>query len=158
MDAREFLGGSYLKAVDITQPTVVTIRDAAREVVGQGQQQETKVVVYFNEVQKGVVCNKTNLGALVQAFGADTDRWAGQRVELYRDTCLFQGRPTDCLRLRSAGGPPPPASAAAPLPAGPSPVPASAMQTPPPPQPGTQSPAGPGAPASPSEGETPIPW
>lgn len=58
MDVREFLGGNYLKAVDVVQPLAVTIRDAAREVVGQGQQQETKVVVYFSELQKGIVCNK----------------------------------------------------------------------------------------------------
>ena len=147
MDVREFLGGSYLKAVDVTQPMSVTIRDASREVVGQGQQQETKIVVYFSEVQKGVVCNKTNLGALVQAFGADTEHWKGQRVELYRDTCLFQGRSTDCLRLRAA--PITPGPVATPVPAAavpqPQPSPAAPGVQPgaapaPQPQPGAPSP------------------
>jgi hypothetical protein len=68
---------------------------------------------------------------LAQAFGADTDRWQGQRVELYRDTCQFQGQITDCLRLRAAAAP-----AAAPAPAlavvQPQPAPAPVQ-----PQPGT---------------------
>ena len=52
MNASEFLGGQYLKAADVTTPVVVTIRDAVREVVGKGQQQQTKLVVYFHDFQK----------------------------------------------------------------------------------------------------------
>ena len=117
MDVSEFLGGMYLKAVDISQPTPVTIRDASREVVGRGQRQETKVVVYFAEDKRALVLNKTNLSVLVQLFGADTENWKGQQIELYRDSCFFEGRSTDCLRLRavnSDSATPPPSQSGTP--------------------------------------------
>jgi hypothetical protein len=99
MDVSESLSGNYLAATDVSNPVVATIRAASREVVGQGAQAQTKLVLQLNEL-KPVVLNKTNLRALVELYGTNAELWQGQAIEVYRDTTFFQGRQVACLRLR----------------------------------------------------------
>lgn len=76
----------YLKAdVDVPEEgsLVVTITGADFETVGQGDNADQKLVLYFRETEKGLVLNKTNgttIGGLLQSD--DTDDWIGKRIAL----------------------------------------------------------------------------
>ena len=117
MDVTEFLTGNYLTAAEIKIPTNVTIKDAKRELVGQGQNQQTKLVVHFNELAKGLVANKTNLGVIANLFGTNSDAWKGQPLQLYSEMVSFQGRQVPGLRVRAVPQPPAPPSNGQPQPA-----------------------------------------
>ncbi len=73
----------YLTGNDIKGEMPVCIRSA--EVDKLGEQEEEKIVVYFNEIpRKGVVLNKTNKDAIKQIAGtAETNDWIGKVVVLY---------------------------------------------------------------------------
>ena len=104
MDVTEFLTGNYLTAAEMKAPANVTIRCVEREMIGQGQDQQPKLVLYSNELQKGLVLNKTNLGVIAQLYGTETERWPGQALQLYSELVNFQGRMVSGIRVR--GGAP----------------------------------------------------
>ncbi|MFH1921475.1 MAG: hypothetical protein ABIP48_16540 [Planctomycetota bacterium] len=127
MDVTEFLTGNYLTAAEIKTPTTVTIKGAERELVGVGQNQQTKLVVYFDQLQKGLVANKTNLGVIANLYGTNSEAWKGKPLELYSEMVSFQGRQVPGLRVRAAPQPPAPPSAGQPQPA-PQPAPVQPAQ------------------------------
>jgi hypothetical protein len=92
----------YLKAEDIgNQRWTLTIRTVVMEDVGDN---ENKPIVYFSELEKGLVLNKTNAEMAVQLYGDDTDRWAGGHVEMYATPVMYGGKSTMGLRIMA---PPP---------------------------------------------------
>ena len=100
MDINSLFPSNYLKAADLQgQPRRVTIAGCAPEPLGQG---ETKPVLRFAGLPRGLVLNRTNAAVLAAAFGTETTAWVGQLVELYPDVTMFQGRATPCIRVRSA--------------------------------------------------------
>lgn len=144
MDINSLFPSNFLKAADLEgQARRVTIASCAPELLGQG---ETKPVLRFAGIPRGLVLNRTNAAVLAAAFGTETTAWAGQPVELYPDMTMFQGRATPCIRVRTAGAavpfaagavfqaappPPPPAAplaAAQPMPFA---APPAATQAPP---------------------------
>lgn len=86
----------WLKADDIEQPTIVTIKDVTIESVGDD---ERKPVVWFREFDKGMVMNKTNANNVSGIYGPDTDAWIGRTMEITTTMVDFQGRSTRALRL-----------------------------------------------------------
>ena len=93
----------YVKADDVDQPRVLTIREIVVEnVAPEGANPENKPVVYFDNAQKGLVLNRTNAGALADLFGDDTVSMCGQSVELFVDpNVMFRGDRVAGLRLRA---------------------------------------------------------
>jgi len=91
----------YLKQGDVGKPTPVTIASFATETVGQGQDAEECVVLYFQNCSKGMVCNSTNLGILVELFGdVDSQQLIGQQVTLWSDPNVsYAGKRTGGLRI-----------------------------------------------------------
>lgn len=100
MRASDFSGGQFLKAQELTGDSTVTISKVTAEQVGQGNQSEEKLVVWFRNLTKGLVCNKTNLNALIDAYGDDTDRWVGKPVILFSTMVEFQGKRVPGIRVR----------------------------------------------------------
>lgn len=97
MDIRTAFPSTYLKAADLAnQEFTLRIRSVSLEDIGGDQ----KPILYFDKTDKGVVLNKTNASALENAYGHDTDAWAGKSVVLFPATTQFQGRTVDCIRLR----------------------------------------------------------
>jgi hypothetical protein len=98
----------YLKKEDVGERRmVVTITRVEMEDVGQGEQQENKPVVYFDELEKGMVLNKGNADAMVEAAGGDDemDNWRGVRVVLYVDrNVMFAGKRVGGLRVTIPAG------------------------------------------------------
>lgn len=87
----------YLKSDDIgNQRWRLTIRSVQMEDVGEN---EHKPIVYFQELEKGLVLNKTNAEMVVQLYGDDTDRWTGQAIEMYATPVQFGGKTTMGLRV-----------------------------------------------------------
>lgn len=87
----------FLKSDDIgNQRWPLTIRGVQMEDVGDN---EHKPIVYFQELEKGLVLNKTNAEMIVQLYGDDTDRWAGQRIEMYATPVQYQGQSKMGLRV-----------------------------------------------------------
>lgn len=97
MDVSNFMGGNWLTHMDLPQPNQVWhIRGVSQQMVGTDQ----KICVAFNEHQKQLGLNKTNLRAIASAYGTDSNAWIGKSLEVFRDRTLFQGQQRDCVRVR----------------------------------------------------------
>jgi len=71
------------------------------EKVGQENNQEMKAVLYFEGTEKGLVLNKINSTTIGDAYGFETNSWAGCRIELYHDFTEFAGKRVECIRVRT---------------------------------------------------------
>lgn len=93
----------FLGSHDFPNPVVLTIQDVRPEnFKPRGQQHaETRWVLYFRENPKGLKLNSTNISALEEGFGAESDLWLGKRVRVYNDpTVQFGGRKVGGVRLQ----------------------------------------------------------
>lgn len=120
MKLNEVFPSNYLKADDLkgARPTVV-IKEAQMELLGK----ENKLILYFENKDKGMVCNKTNAGRISDLYGDDTEDWIGKPILLTSEYVDFQGKSMKALRVqppasaRGASSPAaPPASAPRPAP------------------------------------------
>ena len=92
---------NYIKAADLAgKPRALQIRTCVPEELGQGNDKETKPVLYFQDRQKGLVLNKTNATVIADAYGDDTGGWEGKAVEVYPTQVEFKGKLVDGIRLR----------------------------------------------------------
>ena len=100
MKANSFLG-SYLRQEDVDGDTLATISGAKEELVGADK--ERCLVVFFEELDKGLVFNATNINTCTALFGTDeTDEWIGKRVTIYVDpNVMFGGKKVGGLRIKS---------------------------------------------------------
>lgn len=110
----EMIVSKFLRKEDFDEDMVATVRGVKLEDVGN--QGEQRWVLYFREMQKGMVLNVTTIRVLEGAYGDDSDGWIGKRVMIYVDPNVsFQGRVIGGLRLRAPkqkAAPPPPAAVA----------------------------------------------
>jgi hypothetical protein len=98
MRSSDAFPSKYLKSADVkTKPFVATISHVDMELVGQGQDQKQKPILYL-EGQKPIVLNRTNFDAIESAFG-DTDEWPGHKIRAYCAPTRFQGKATDGIRV-----------------------------------------------------------
>jgi hypothetical protein len=91
----------WLKAADFDESgSVLTIDRLEEESIGQGSDKADKWVLYFKELDKGLVLNKTNTNIIAALYGDDTDEWDGKLVTLYATEVQFQGDMVDAIRVR----------------------------------------------------------
>lgn len=91
----------FIKSADIGDTdTVLTISKVAMEDLGYGDGQDTKPVVYFQEIDKGLVMNKTNAESIGQLYGERIDGWPGKKITLFTTEVSFQGKPMLGIRVR----------------------------------------------------------
>lgn len=93
----------YLKKEDVPQPILVTIRKLTQEnVAPQGQPEEKKWILHFDELENGMVMNPTNLQLTSVALQSEeTEDWIGHQIVLYNDPNVsFGGRLTGGIRVR----------------------------------------------------------
>lgn len=100
MNINKSFSGQYIKSSEIDHDTILTIRKVALESVGQGDDQEEKPIVFFSEIDRGLVLNKTNAGTIAGLYGAETDDWIGKQITLYSTEVSFQGKQMLGLRVR----------------------------------------------------------
>lgn len=97
----EMFPSNYLKAADCDDADLVlTVRDIKQKSMGQGKDKEDKWVLYFAEVEKGLVLNKVNTNTIAKLHGDDTDDWEGKKIALYATEVEFQGQVSLGIRVR----------------------------------------------------------
>jgi hypothetical protein len=103
MKISQMMGGKYLKKDDCIPDLLLTIRGFEEEnVAPDDKPQELKWVMYFEETDKGLVMNSTNLQLAAIALNSqDTDDWIGQKIVAFNDASVqYAGKITGGVRLR----------------------------------------------------------
>ena len=102
----EMTPSKYLKQEDVGKGILVTIKDVSKENIGKEDEPEFKWVCSFEEVQKPLVLNKTNINRLEAACKSDnTDDWTGKQVVLFTDPSVeFGGKLVGGIRVRAPKG------------------------------------------------------
>ena len=101
---KKFVGNAkYLKKEDIPSPvdtTILWIKE--EEVTTPGKGTETRLVLYFDGIKKGLVLNQANADALAEITGTDdTEEWADTPVQLWVDPDVkYGGKRTGGIRIR----------------------------------------------------------
>lgn len=116
----DMIPSKYLKKSDVTTEPVLTISRIEQTNVAQdGKPKEMKWVIYFNEVQKGMVANGTNLKAIARAYGDESDGWIGKRIRLWNDENVtdLKGQLVGGIRVKTPKSAVPPQPAPPPAPA-----------------------------------------
>ena len=99
----EMISSKYLKIADVPDPVIVTIRDVKKtNIAKEDDTPEYKWVMYFEEFDKGMVLNSTNIHVAAKVMGSDdTDDWTGREIILFNDPNVsFKGEITGGLRFR----------------------------------------------------------
>jgi hypothetical protein len=114
---------SYLTKEDFPRPALGTIAKLTQETFKDDSgASETKWCMHFEEFDRGMILNKTNIRLVASILGNDTNAWMGRQIVIYNDPNVsFGGRTVGGLRLRA-----PKNQAAAPQPAAPAPAAAPA--------------------------------
>ncbi len=94
--------GKYLAVSDLDgQDWLVTIRAAKMEDVGTEEEKESKLILYFEKQDRGIVCNPTNWDTIEALHGEDTVGWIGKNITLFTDpTVKYKGKRTGGIRVR----------------------------------------------------------
>jgi hypothetical protein len=102
---KAYSDSAYLKKEDFPTPEILTIAEVREEeVTAPGAKSKRKLILYFNEVEKGLVLNQANGDILFEETGRDDpEQWVGQRVEAYNDPhVVYAGKKVGGIRLRPA--------------------------------------------------------
>lgn len=100
MKLADVFPSNYLAASDFDEDTVRTIQRVEEEILGQGKDAQKKAVIYFDEDDKGMVCNKTNFKTIASLHGDDTDDWIGKQITLYATEVPFGDKMVMSVRVR----------------------------------------------------------
>ena len=101
-------GSENLKAEDLKdKDATLTVKGWSvkefEEKNENGDYKLKKVILSFNETEKTWVLNKTNSYTIADFLGTeDVNVWVGATVVLYKTRTSFQGKMTDCIRVRNA--------------------------------------------------------
>lgn len=92
MKASSLLQNKYVNADDLRgRVHCVRIQRVTLEQVGS--RDEPKLVLSLEGKSKKVVLNKSNMAAVIDAFGDETDHWRGNEVTLQAAMTQYQGKP-----------------------------------------------------------------
>ncbi len=100
----EMIESKYLKQSDVDADMIVTVQKVGKaNVAPKGEEPEFKWLIRFNEFEKPMVLNSTNIKRLAKACSSDdTDEWIGKQVVLYVDPDVeFAGNVVGGLRIRA---------------------------------------------------------
>tara|TARA_R110000868_G_scaffold407530_1_gene689079 strand:- start:328 stop:714 length:387 start_codon:yes stop_codon:yes gene_type:complete len=104
MKTSQMTSSKYLKQDDVGDGKLVTIKGFKREnVAPEGEDQEMKYLMLFNELDKPLVLNATNIQLAERACGSDdTDDWIGKSLVLFVDPNVsFGGKIVGGIRVRA---------------------------------------------------------
>lgn len=104
MNINQSFPSKYLRAdgdIPDDEDLIVTIENCQMEEIGQGSDTDHKPVLYFREVDKGLVLNRTNANTISGVLGTpDTDEWVGKNIALFSTEVDFAGKQTLAIRVR----------------------------------------------------------
>ena len=94
----DYLGAYSLEAGN---DMILTIKSVKREMItGTGGKKEECPVCHWQENQKPMILNVTNMKSIAKMYGPYIENWAGKRVQIYASTTKFGGDTVECLRIR----------------------------------------------------------
>lgn len=90
--------GDYMKAVDLPKPILVTISGVSTTKMEDVE----KLVVHFQNEERSLLCNKTNLQLISHFLGStETDHWLGKQIVLFSDpNIMYAGKMVAGIRVR----------------------------------------------------------
>ncbi len=93
-DATKYVQSRWLKGSDL--PPNQQIRVTVKAVYEHefAEQNQTKPVLSFIELPQELPCNKTQVGAMIAAFGPNAGLWVGQALYLQQVPSNYAGKPT----------------------------------------------------------------
>lgn len=99
----QMLPSKFLKKEDLDGPTLATVAGVQQQDVGTQDAPDTKWTMTFEELEKPLVLNSTNIQLAAQALGSDdTDDWIGQKLVLYVDPNVsYAGKIVGGIRIRA---------------------------------------------------------
>ena len=98
----ELYPSRYLKPGDIgDDDQVLTIDKVLVEEMGFVDRNETKPVLYFRNLDKVLVLNRTNANTIANLYGDQLSNWTGKQVSLFVAEVSFQGKVMPGIRIRS---------------------------------------------------------
>ena len=101
---KRFVGNAkYLKKEDIPSPINTSILwTKEEEVTAPGKGTETRLVLYFDGLKKGLVLNTANAEALAEITGTDEyEQWSDVPIQLYVDRDVtYGGKKIGGIRIR----------------------------------------------------------
>ena len=105
----QMVQSKYLKGSDVPDPIIVTVAKVGKvNMAKEDEQPEMKWAIRFQELQKPMVLNATNIHIAAKVLGSDdTDDWMGKEIVLYFDPNVsFGGQLVGGLRFRGIEKPP----------------------------------------------------
>lgn len=98
----QMMESKYLKQSDVEDDTIVTVKKVGQaNIAKEDSPPDVKWLIRFEEFDKPMVLNHTNISLLGNFLGDDTDDWIGGKVIVYNDESIqFQGKITGGLRFK----------------------------------------------------------
>lgn len=99
----EMIEGKFLRKEDVGKGLLLSVKAVEqRNVAQQGAGEEMKWCLFFNEADKPMVLNSTNIQLCVAIFGSeDTDEWKNKAIVLYNDPNVsYAGKLVGGIRVR----------------------------------------------------------
>jgi hypothetical protein len=94
MNPRRFVS-KYLRAEDFKGkgdvPATISSVETDQIRNSKTDQMEDKLLIYFNELDRPLIGNPTNVSMLIELFGDETNDWINKKVTLYHDPNVFFG-------------------------------------------------------------------
>lgn len=97
MDMNDAFPSKWLKSSDFEHEQTLTMREVRKQKVGDDE----KPVLYFHELPKGLVLNKTNNCVIVSIYGKMSEAWTGKRLTLYKARVESFGEMVDAIRVKA---------------------------------------------------------
>ena len=94
----ELCPSNYLESAEFEVEQTLTIKDWALEEVGP--ESEECGVMYFEEVKKGLVLNKTKKKALLERYGNELENMVGEKVTLFATEVMAFGSMKPAIGMR----------------------------------------------------------
>jgi hypothetical protein len=93
----DYFPSRFLKASDIKGDQPATVTEIKEETIGD----DTKLVIYFDEFEKGLVANKTNAGRIGKIVGSERLKdWIGHTLILYVVNVTYKGEEVPAIRVK----------------------------------------------------------
>jgi hypothetical protein len=100
----EMRESKFLKQTDVGNGMLMTVEGCSKHnVAKEGAEPELKWTLSFNESDKPLVLNSTNIQLCERIFGSDdTDNWVGKQIVLYTDPNVsYGGKVVGGIRVRA---------------------------------------------------------
>ena len=91
----------YLSAGDLDNDTHVKITKAVQETLRSPDgDSDDKLILYFQQLTKGLPVNVTNFDSIAELHGDDSDDWIGKWIMIYPTKVQFGSKMVGRIRVR----------------------------------------------------------